>query len=376
MSKNILIICHGFYPEQNPRAFRATELSKEFRRRNMSVTVMSPDKGDINNFLNEWKILHFSLGKLKWRIYNFQGNNLIFHLYNRAVNRFLPKLLEYPSMELFFKVREAIKRTNEKYDAIITIAVPYTIHWAVASVWNKNSAKNIAPIWIADCGDPYFIQQNDQISTPFYFKWVEKWFMRKVNYITVPTNLAHQGYFPEFHNKMRVIPQGFKFEDVQLKENAEDGVIRFAYAGCFTAWRRDPSGILDYLTSLDPKFKFEFHIYSSDFHFVEKYVKKDSRIIFHGFKQRLELLSVLSQFNFMLNLENLGEAQSPSKLIDYGIIKKPILSLKSYDLNLELLKEFLSRNYASAFKINNVDDYRIENVVNQFAYLFDKNNTN
>jgi hypothetical protein len=78
----------------------------------------------------------------------------------------------------------------------------------------------------------------------------------------------------------------------------------------------------------------------------------------------------------MLNLENLGEAQSPSKLIDYGIIKKPILSLKSYDLNLELLKEFLSRNYASAFKINNVDDYRIENVVNQFAYLFDKNNTN
>ena len=372
MFKNILIICNSFYPEQNPRAFRATELAKEFSRRNISVSVMCPDKIDINDFLNEWKIEHLSLGKLNWKIYNFQGNNLMFRLYNRTVNRLLPKLLEYPSMELFFKIRKAIKRNNKKYDAIISIAVPFTIHWGVASVWSKNSEKNIAPIWIADCGDPYFIQQNDKIGTPFYFKWVEMWFMYKVDFISIPTKTAHQGYFPEFHNKLRIIPQGFKFDDIQLKEKIDDGIIRFAYAGGFTVWRRDPSGVLDYLTKLDASYKFEFHIYTSDEHFIEKFAKKDERIKLHGFKPRLELLSELSQFDFMLNLENFGESQTPSKLIDYAIIQKPVLSLKSFDLDLELLCEFLSGNYKNGLKLGNISEYRIETVVEKMIKLISK----
>jgi hypothetical protein len=371
MSKRVLIVCNSFYPHQNPRSFRATELAKEFRRRNMDVTVMCPNHDGIEEFMGSWNVSHLSLGNLTWKLPKIKGNNRFSKFINRISARLLPKLFEYPMMEFYFKVKNNIKKIrNERYDVLISIAVPYPIHWGVASVWKKNKMNNMAPVWIADCGDPYFIQQNDKYSTPFYFKWVEKWFMRKVDFITVPTPTAHEGYFPEFHPKLRVIPQGFRFEDVQTQATIEDDVIRFAYAGGFTLWRRDPSGILEYLTNLDKDLKFEFHIYTRDTHFVDRFAKVDNRIKVHGFKSRLELLRELSQYNFMLNLENFGEAQSPSKLIDYGIIEKPILSLQSFDLDLNKLKTFLTRDYSSSYRLDNIKDYRIENVVNEMICLF------
>ncbi len=40
--------------------------------------------------------------------------------------------------------------------------------------------------------------------------------VQKVNYITVPIEEAREAYYEEFRNKIRVIPQGFDFSDVQL----------------------------------------------------------------------------------------------------------------------------------------------------------------
>jgi len=59
--------------------------------------------------------------------------------------------------------------SQTKYDLLISIAVPYPIHWGVAAVWAKDKSKNLAPNWIADCGDPYCFQENDTFKPPFYF---------------------------------------------------------------------------------------------------------------------------------------------------------------------------------------------------------------
>jgi hypothetical protein len=366
--KRILIITYGFYPVQSPRSYRATELAKEFSRQGHNVTVMTPYREGIEDLIKEYPILIKSLGVLKWKIFNFKGFGLLGRLYNKAVNRLLPLLFEYPMIELYFKIRNALKIEKDEYDLLISIAVPYPVHWGVASVWNRKG-NNISKTWVADCGDPYCLQENDTIRPPFYFSCIEKWFMQKTNYITVPTSTSYFGYFSMFHAKIKVIPQGFKFEDVKLKNRIEDGVIRFAYAGGFAVGRRDPTEILNFLTNLNQTFKFEFHIYTRHIKFVEEYVKIDNRIKLHGFKPRLELLSELSQFDFMINLENFGEAQSPSKLIDYGIIKKPILSLKSFDLNYNLLNEFLKRDFSNSYSIEYLEGYRIENVVQQFLNL-------
>jgi hypothetical protein len=368
-SINILVITYGFYPEQNPRSFRASELVKEFSRQGHKVTVMAPYRVGIEELVKEYSLTFKSLGEIKWRIFNFRGFGIIGKLYNKAANRLLPLLFEYPMVELYFRVRSTLKVDKEKYDLLISIAAPYPVHWGVASIWDSSSRNNVAKKWIADCGDPYCLQENDTFKPPYYFHFIEKWFMRKTNYITVPTPTSYLGYFSEFHNKIEVISQGFKFEDVKLLNLIEDGVVRFAYAGGFAVSRRDPTGLLEHLISLNPEIKFEFHIYTRHEHFVEQYAKIDSRIKLHGFKTRLDLLYELSQFDFMINLENFGEAQSPSKLIDYGIIQKPILSLKSFNLDINLLTEFLNKNYTNAYVIKDLYSYRIENVVNRMLKL-------
>ncbi|HMN33736.1 MAG TPA: glycosyltransferase [Chitinophagaceae bacterium] len=368
--KKILIITHGFYPQQSPRSFRATELAKEFCRQNHEVTVMAPYRKGIEAILKEYPIIFKSLGSLNLRIFNFQGLGIVGRLYNKAVNRLLPLLFEYPMMELFFKVRKLLKSETTRYDILISIAVPYPIHWGVASVWNKkNKIINIAALWVADCGDPYSLRENDTFRPPFYFRWVEKWFMRKVDYVSVPTVNSFKGYFPEFHHKLRVISQGFRFEDITCKPTITDGIVRFGYGGSFIPGWRDPRELLDFLCSLPPDWKFEFHVFTSQEHFIKPYAKYDNRIILHSLVSRNILLETLSSYQFVVNFANKGTAETPSKIIDYAIINKPVLNIDTGSLDKELVLSFLKGDYSRQLRIENIYQYRIENVTARFLSL-------
>jgi hypothetical protein len=269
--------------------------------------------------------------------------------------------MEYKGM-----VKRALKKESG-YDLLVSIAVPHPIHWGVAAVDPKS--RKICKTWVADCGDPYVGQENDTFKVPFYFAYVEKWFMRKADYITVPTEGAISAYFPEFHGKIRVISQGFRFEDYQYgSEEAHHPSPRFAYAGGFIQGRRDPSELVEYLHAKENDF--EFHIFTNTPQLVEKSLNgSDSRIILHDPVPRDELLKKLSTMDFMVNFENVGTRQTPSKLIDYLILKKPILSIKTGSLNNEIVEEFLSGNYARQLVIDDPEQYRIENVCNKFTHL-------
>lgn len=366
--KKILIVTHGFYPEQSPRSFRATELAKEFCRQGHQVTVMAPFRDGTDALANNYGFVYRSLGVLSWRIFNFRGFGIFGRLYNKASNRLFTLLFEYPKMELFFKVKNALSNEMENYDLLISIAVPYPIHWGVAAVWQKSESK-IAQKWVADCGDPYCLQENDTFRPPFYFRWIEKWFMRKTDYITVPSINSINGYFQEFHSKIRVIPQGFRFEDVEKRETINDGIIRFGYGGAFIPGRRDPTEFLAYLTSLPREVRFEFHIFTTTPQFVEPYIHSNKKIFVHKPIDRLNLLKEFSTYNFVVNFSNKGSAQKPSKLIDYAIIDKPILNIDTGKLNPQTIESFFRGDYSFALKVKDADSYRIENVTQSFLKL-------
>ena len=369
MKKKIIIVTHAFYPEQSPRAFRATELAKEFCRQNHCVTLMAPHRDGIDDLLREFPISYKSLGTLSWRIFNFQGLGVFGRLYNKLMNRFMPLFLEYPGMELFFKVRRALRVEREKYDLLISVAVPYPIHWGVAAVWQKGF-NNPAKHWVADCGDPYCFQENDTFRPPFYFRWVEKWFMRKADFITVPTYDSKSGYFPEFYDKIRVIPQGFRFEDIVIRETILDGIVRFGYGGVFIPGRRDPKTFIEFLLELPQELRFEFHIYTSSPQFVTPYLQGDSRIIVHSQVTREQLLETFSAFNFVVNFANVGNTQTPSKLIDYAIIDKPILHIESNgELDEQQILNFLFGNYNGRLVVQGLEKYKIQNVCSSFLSL-------
>ena len=367
-NKKILIITHGFFPEQSPRSFRATELAKEFCRLGHQVTILAPYREGVEDLIKDFPFTFKSLGKLNWKILNFKKLGVIGRLYNKVVNRLLPLLFEYPNMQLLFKVKKALENKRNTYDLLISVAVPYPIHWGVAAVWNSG-LPNVAKKWVADCGDPYCLQENDSFRPPFYFRWIEIWFMRKADYVTVPTQNSFKGYFKEFHSKLRVIPQGFRFEDIDKRVAINDGIVRFGYGGVFIPGKRDPRELLIFLTSLPEIYRFEFHVFTSSPQFVLPYIGNDSRIIIHEPVRRKELLETLSSFQFVVNFANQGLAQTPSKLIDYAIIDKPICNVVTGNLDIETIYTFLSGDYTNALKIMNLEDYRIENVAQSFLNL-------
>lgn len=370
-TKNILIVCRAFYPDESPRSYRATELSKELIRQGHNVTIMCPEKKALREFLGNWGFNYLSLGQLSWKPIRLKSNNKYLYLLARLIRRFLSLAFEYPNIEMFFKVREKI-RSIKGYDAVISIAVPYSVHWGVASVWKNNNLNNPASIWIADCGDPFFGSENDSFRLPFYWAWIEKWFMRKTDFITVPTSTSYLGYFAEFYSKIKVIPQGFKFEEYQYNFlNPNNSFPVFAYAGIFIPGKRDPTQFCEYL--LTKEADFQFHIFSRDAYLIQKFVTEfPDKFIMHDFIPRRQLLEKLcAEVDFVVNFENSGSRQTPSKLIDYVLINKPILSVKSFDIDKENIDAFLNFDFDNSYKIADPNQYKIENVVSKFLKLLD-----
>ena len=97
--------------------------------------------------------------------------------------------------------------------------------------------------------------------------------------------------------------------------------------------------------------------------------RSGGRIRLKDYLPRKELLFELSKLDFVVNFENAGEKQSPSKLIDYAIINKPILSVNSFNFNETVALEFLAGSYESGLIIKNRDQYRIQNVARKFLKL-------
>jgi glycosyltransferase involved in cell wall biosynthesis len=366
--KKILIVSRSFYPQNSPRSFRTTELTKELAKQGHDVTVIIPKSEVHTAFEVEHGITIKDLGEDAEAKPAPKGNG---GFISKAVNRFKEQFLLYPSIKLKDMVYNALKKEeNKNYDMLISIAAPHPIHWGTAKGLKKY--KNIAKTWVADCGDPFMLTHNLQYKRAFYFKYYEKDFCRRADYITIPTIHAKDGYYTEFHNKLVVIPQGFNFEDIKLSERiTSPDVIEFGYAGSLIKNRRDPSELLTYLTKKNIDFK--FIVYSKNKGFVDSLVKQfPGKVVYMGEADRVELLYHLSGLDFVLNFENVGTNQSPSKLIDYAIIKKPVLSLMYGNLNTAAVDGFSKGDYTMQLQIENVDQYRIQNVAQNFVDLATK----
>lgn len=362
--KKILIVSRSFYPENSPRSNRTTELAKEFALQGHKVTVLTPKKTDIHSsFEKEHNLTIKDLGTPRWKNPDF-GKSRMGYLLTRAASRFLSLAFEYPSIELMFLVSKALKKENE-YDLLISIAVPYPIHWGVATIWNKNQA--IAKTWVADCGDPYMGCETDSFKKWFYFKYVEKWFMRKADAITIPVESARSAYYKQYHNKIHVIPQGFKIKPIETNKTSENKIISFAYAGGFIPEIRDPRSFLDYLSRVQGDFI--FYIFTNNTRLIERFKSElGDKLQIKSYIPREELIRFLSTMDFVVNFDNNTGAAVPSKLIDYKIVNKPVLNIKK-ELDIKTIQDFFIRDYRNAMKIDSIDQYRIENVCAQFLEL-------
>lgn len=362
----IKIIAGTITPHITPRAFRTTELACSLARLGHDVTVYAIlGQYDYSEFEKKHNLKVKDLGASKWGNPNSDGKNDR-SLLNKAVEKLLWRIIDFPKTEYYFKVKKALKKEGS-FDYLITIAQPFPIHWAAASIRKHYPEK--FKYWTADCGDPFICNPNVKRFKPLLVP-IEKSWCRLVDKITVPVAGAIDGYFPEFRNKIAVIPQGVDFKSIRLAEYKKNDVPTFLYSGVVIAGRRDPTNFLDYLVSIKEK-DFRFIVYSTSPMFLEYKERLGSHLEIRDYVPRLDLIKEQSTMDFLINIQNSNPVQVPSKLIDYSLTKRPILSISSGFNNEEKVafEEFLSGDYSKQYVVENVSQYDSDNVARRFVEL-------
>ncbi len=367
--KKVLVVSKSFHPEISPRSFRTTELVKELCRQGHDVTLYTiKDEAHQQPLVKQFGFTLKDLGKLKWKNFSITGReSKVTFLFKRVMIRLMLMLFEFPDIELMFKVKRALKNESG-YDLLISVAVPHPVHWGVA--WARTKNHPIAGTWVGDCGDAYMgVIKHDSFGKLFYFKYLEKWFCRKADVIAIPHINMQVNYFPEFRHKIVEISQGFRFEDVQIKDNTvHNAVPTFAFAGVFMRTTRNPGPLLDYIISTGKDFKFIAFTRTAEL--LQPYKEKlGDKIEVRDYMPREELIKELGKMDFLVNIGFDPAQQAPSKLIDYYLTGRPILSLSTNQPDTKVVDEFLAGNYTNGFKYPSMDRFKIENVTKAFLEL-------
>ena len=358
----ILIVSGSFYPDNSPRSFRTSELTKELKRLGHDVTLYIPERDfDYSKFKEEYPVrINYYKRFVEKR--KFVGIPLA----DRVIFHYIKWLLSYPDLKNLRSIKSSLKKETD-YDLLITIAVPHFIHWAVGNLYDKG--KKIAKTWIADCGDPFMLSGSVSQKPPFWFKPLEKRWCRLCDFIAVPTDTSYKGYYPEFKEKIKVIPQGFNFEETVISQYHKNAVPTFAFAGSFIPGKRDPGKLLGFLSKIDNPFRFIIYGGSIEQFWGPYKEKLKDKVIMEKPVPRTELLPILSQMDFLINIGNGTSVQTPSKLIDYTLTKRPILTIESNDIKESVFTEFLNGDYSHKDAEIDISKYDIHNVAQQFLDL-------
>ncbi len=364
----IVILSQYIYPLITARAFRATELAKYFAREGHDVTLYGVfDKFDYTQFTQETGVKVKSFGKGLLFINKSDATKKLSWV-ARAINKlsYIILRVEVSLFQLSWRVKRIIEHEGN-IDMLITIAVPWPIHWG--TTWAKKMmGDNFPKCWVSDCGDPFMGNSVGQ-KPPFFWQSLEDEWGKMTDYIAIPIEKARLAYSSTVQQKVRIIPQGLDFSQVKVALNSpKNKVPTFAYSGTIYPGYRDPSNFLKYLSTLEKPFK--FIVYTRQTVFIERF--KDllgDKLEIRPYVERMKLIYELSQMDFLINLKNEGDVQSPSKLIDYMLADRPILDISTAFEMSANVDEFLDGNYSHCHPSVDIQQYNIENVGKAFLNL-------
>lgn len=368
----VAIVTAFFAPISTPRSFRATELAKEFARRGDDVTVYNctsvvdaPYSTIKNVKYIDLLVRSISSNNIQSKINNHKLSVSVFNFFKRIAFYWTLSTWLIYLKGLFLKFN-----TDEQYDLLISIGLPFTIHWGVSTKIGKK--KELAKCYVADYGDP-FSKNNININVAPYFQYIEKRVINKFDYISIPTEKAISTYtWLKPIEKIKVIPQGFCFDEINLESYIPNKVPTFAYAGIFYPDIRNPRKLFEILLSFN--FEYKFYIFTSKSNtdsygcilpFIEQF--GDKLVVVNAIP-RLDLIKELSKMDFIINMYNLSSNQVPSKLIDYAITKRPIYSCSPLCIDIDKLKNFCDGDYEGR-EIIDIEQYNIKKIVDEFTKL-------
>lgn len=178
--KKILLISYRFYPENDPRAFRTYELAKELAKKKYNVTVLT--KNTFSNLEEIKKKYNFKIEEIPSGFFLNKSNGSFSkkivgickkNKKNNSLAICFKKLFNYlfysREIEFSYKIYKYLKKDEEQYDCVISIAVPFACHIGTwLSFKNKKNTKIIL-----EYGDPFYFNPASEKIAP-YFKYLEK----------------------------------------------------------------------------------------------------------------------------------------------------------------------------------------------------------
>ena len=371
MKKNILIVSNFFYPELTPRAFRVHELTKEFTKLGHKVTLVLPNKEiyKLEGVLIQGLNIVYSDSKEKKNKRKKDDNKQ----YSKKVNflKYLKNIIKFFFPKELFQtydkgMTKCLKSIKAEYDILISVSHPISIHTSVILAILCNSKVRNIKYKYAEFSDPLFSGSYTKIFPlyhliGFLYSWI-------FNFFSIPTKNSLP-YFTNFKtsNKIKIIPQGFDFSQIKTKIYSKNNLITFAYAGSFYENLRNPNFFFDYLN--DKVFDFRFIIYTQT-EFVANMISSEfpllrDKIILKRYIPREELIYELSSVDFLINFDNENSHMVPSKLIDYALCKRPILSFNSVTFNSEEFVSFIKRDFKDTVQID-LENFNVSNIAKLF----------
>lgn len=365
----IHILTGHFHPQIHPRAFRSHELAAELVRQGHTVTVtnLTTIEGfDYEQYTREYGVRVENMELYKETADNSRsgmsktGQSFIGHAY-----RFL--LTYLLDGALFIKGRQIADRLKIEADTdlVVALSTPFMCLYGLSLYIRKHKPSFVA---IADSGDPFYYSRQNKRAP--WFALLERRVYSSFHYLTIPTANAIPSYerlIPR--EKIRIIPQGFRMDHLKLCREEPTGIPRFAYAGVFYWDIRNPEFLFQYLDKLNIPYEFHLFMRYRDAlvdQLLGNYPNVEEKVVMHFSVPHDELLYQLSTMHFLVNIENVSNTQMPSKLIDYGMSGRPVLSCRKDNFSQEVFNSFMEGNYEGAMEID-VRDYDISLLARKFV---------
>lgn len=363
----ILIVCYSYHPALTPRAFRWAALAEALVSRGHEVHVVcNKEIGTEESETAKGVTIHRVGANIREAIRNWLGGSsptratpiatgasgelqpsaaricigrAIKWVYDHSAKKILWP--DFASFWYFPAVARAHKlMRKEKYDAMISVSLPFTGHCVGLAL-----KKFYGLPWIVDIGDPFSFMNETPVNNHVLFGWLnyrtESKVLQNSNYVTVTTDGTRTEYlrcFPDVAgNKISVIPPLFVAPtdvDELPPFFAELNKTRLVFAGTLYSQIRNPAALLEFFNSLltiEIAEHLELHFFGvmNDCEpYFERYRELIGvKIFLHGLVSRASAVRAMKDATILVNIGNSTAYQLPSKVVEYVMLGKPVLNI-------------------------------------------------
>ena len=379
----ILIISYSYAPFLNPRSFRWTAIAEKWAQQGIKVDLVCSwlpglsryevingvqvhrvGGGMIERLRSVLRPESKSVTKDKTSVSSSATvkNNSIKSLTITAV-KFIHdifwKNLYWPDYACTWIGSASVKAlelcSTEHYSAIISVSDPFSAHLAGRRV--KSDYPQIT--WLVDIGDPFCFRDDIPVNNLKLYKSLnvkaEHQIFNEADSISVtcqPTADKYAELFPEFENKIEVIPPLLSITPGQKKSGLffpSGSSLRILYIGTLYRSIRSPEFLLKLFVNLiqqNPSSNIELHfvgaINKCEDLFEQYRQMIGNQIFLHGQVDRDSAICAMEEADILVNIGNANRYQLPSKIVEYASLGKPILNLSTIDgdSSQEFLKDY------------------------------------